>query len=101
MALKYAKERAKREYPIAPKLGDYYLRVGQLEAPQETSTKQPDKETLSQLTLLKTGLIHGGNLDVLVALWHDLVQETKTTEPISQYDWQPHRVLVSIVSFIS
>ena len=101
MALKYAKERAKREYPIAPKLGDYYLRVGQLEAPQETGTKQPDKETHSQLTLLKTGLIHGGNLDVLIALWHDLVQETKTTEPISQYDWQPHRVLVGIVSFIN
>ena len=101
MALKYAKERAKREYPITPKLGDYYLRVGQLEAPQETGTKQLDKETHSQLTLLKTGLIHGGNLDVLIALWHDLVQETKTTEPISQYDWQPHRVLVGIVSFIN
>ena len=101
MALKYAKERAKREYPIAPKLGDYYLRVGQLGAPQESSTNQPDKETLSLLTLLKTGLIHGGNLDVLVALLHDLVQETKTTEPISQYDWQPHRVLVSIVSSTS
>ena len=26
MALKYAKERARREYPIAPKLGVYYLR---------------------------------------------------------------------------
>ena len=37
----------------------------------------------------------------LIALWHDLVQETKTTEPISQYDWQPHRVLVGIVSFIN
>ena len=82
----------------APKLGDYYLREGQLDSPKESNANFPDKETLPQLTLLKTGPIHGGNLDVLAALWHDLVQETKTTEPISQYDWQPQRVLVSIVS---
>ena len=32
----------------------------------------------------------------MIALWHDLVKETKTTEPIVQHDWLPHRNLVSI-----
>ena len=68
MALKYAKERAKREYPIAPKLGDYFLRVDQQTVPEGTTPENPDKETLSQLTLLKFGLQHGGHLDSLIAL---------------------------------
>ena len=95
MALKYAKERAKREYPIAPKLGDYYLRVDQQELPDKTEPDTPDKETLSQLTLLKFGLRHGGRLDSLIALWHDLITETRTSEPVSTHDWRPHRILVS------
>ena len=40
MALKYAKDWAKREFPVAPRLGDYYLRVGQLEQP-EGATASP------------------------------------------------------------
>ena len=88
MALKYAKERAKQEYPIAPKLGDYYLRVGQLKAPQESSTTPPDRDTLTAHS--PQNRTHPWRQsDVLVALWHDLVQETQITEPISQYDWQP------------
>ena len=101
MALKYAKDRAKREYPVAPRLGDYYLRVGQLEQPEGASASPPSKEVLSQLNLLKFGLVHGGHLDTVIALWHDLVRETKTIEPISQYDWRPHRVLVSKFSIVS
>ena len=95
MALKYAKERAKREYPIAPKLGDYYLLVDQQELPEKTEPDNPDKETLSQLTLLKFGLWHGGHLDSLIALWHDLITETRTSESVSTHDWRPHRILVS------
>ena len=56
---------------------------------------------LPQLNLLKFGLVHGGHLDTVIALWHDLVRETKTIEPISQYDWRPHRVLVSKFSIVS
>ena len=95
MALKYAKERAKREYSIAPKLGDYYLRVDQQKLPDKTEPDNPDKETLSQLTLIKFGLRHGGHLDSLIALWHDLITETRTSESVSTHDWRPHRILVS------
>ena len=95
MALKYAKEKAKREYPIAPKLGDYYLRVDQQELPEKTEPDNPDKATLSQLTLLKFGLRHGGHLDSLIALWHELITETRTSESVSTHDWRPHRILVS------
>ena len=100
-ALKYAKDRAKREYPVAPRLGDYYLRVGQLEQPEGASASPRSKEVLSQLNLLKFGLVHGGHLDTVIALWHDLVRETKAIEPISQYDWRPHRVLVSKFPIVS
>ena len=95
MALKYAKERARREYPIAPELGDYYLRVGQLDSTDKTPADVPDKEILSQINLLRFGLVHGGHLDTLIALWDDLVRETKTIEPIVQHDWRPFRVFVS------
>ena len=100
MALKYAKERAKREYPIAPKLGENFLRIGQLEEPTGTSANSPNKDVLSQLNLIKFGLMHGGHLDTVIALWHDLIQETKTTEAITQYDWRPHRILVSHLFFV-
>ena len=99
LALKYAKERAKREYPIAPKLGDYFLRVDQQEIPEGTESENPDKETLSQLTLLKFGLRHGGHLDSLIALWHDMITETRTSESISQHDWRPHRILVGCFGY--
>ena len=95
MALKYAKERARREYTIAPKLGDYYLRVGQLDSTDKTPADVPDKEILSQMNLLRFGLVHGGHPDTLIALWHDLVRETKTIEPIVQHDRRPFRVFVS------
>ena len=95
MPLKYAKERAKREYPVAPKLGEYFLRIGQLEEPGGPPKDLPNKEVLSQLNLIKFGLVNGGHLDTVIALWNDLIRETKTTEAISQYDWRPHRVLVS------
>ena len=97
MALKYAKDRAKREYPVAPKLGDYYLRIGQQDQTETAKTDNPSKEMLSQLNLLKIGLMRGGQLETMIAFWHDLVKETKTTEPIAQHDWRrPHRVFVSI-----
>ena len=95
VSLKYAKDRAKREYPVAPKLGEYFLRIGQLEESGEQPTTLPNKELLSQLNLVRFGLVHGGHLKTVFALWHDLVRETKTTEPITQYVWRPHRVLVS------
>ena len=102
MALKYAKDRAKREYPVAPKLGDYYLRIGQQVQTEAINTDDPSNEILSQLNLLKIGLMRGGvQLETMIALWHDLVKETKTTEPILQHDWQPHRVLVSIFLLLS
>ena len=96
MALKYAKDRAKREYPVAPKLGDYYLRKGQQDQTEAIRTDDPSKEILSQLNLLKIGLMRSGLLETMIALWHDLVKETKTTEPIVQHDWLPHRVFASI-----
>ena len=100
MAVKNAKERAKREYPISPKLGDYYLRrVGRLKQTDQTPGVVPDKEICSQLNLFRIGLVHGGYLDTLIALWDDLVRETKTIEPISQHDWRPYRVFVSRVLF--
>ena len=99
MALKYAKERARREYPVAPKLGEYYLRIGQLENSEGTSTNSPSKEILSQLNLVRFGLTHGGHLDSLIALWLDLVQETKTSDPVAKHDWRPNRVFVSWISF--
>ena len=99
MALKYAKERARREYPVAPKPGEYYLRIGQLENSEETSVNSLSKEILLQLNFVRFGLTHGGHLDSLIDLWHDLVQETKTTDPVAQYDWRPHRVFVSWISF--
>ena len=95
MALKYADKRARREYLIAPKLGDYYLRVGQLDSTNKTPADVPDKEILSQMNLLRFGLVHGGHLDTLIALWDDLVRETKTIEPIAQHDWRPFRIFVS------
>ena len=99
MALKYAKERAKREYLIAPKLGDYYLRVGQLDSTDKAPADVPDKEILSQMNLLRFGLVHSGHLDTLIALWDDLVRETKTIEPIVQHDWRLFQVFVSQNSF--
>ena len=54
----------------------------------------PDKDVLSQLSLLRFGIFHGSLLDTVITLWHDFVQETKTTERIAQYDWWPHRILV-------
>ena len=100
MALKYAKERAKREYPIPPKLGDYYLRVGQLEQSNQTPAEVLDKEVSSQFNLLRFGLVHGGHVDTLIALWGDLVRETKTVEPIVEHDWRPYRVFVSKIHFL-
>ena len=61
MALKYAKDSAKRDYPVAPKLGDYYLRIGQQDQTEATNTDDPSKEILSQLNLLKIGLMRGGS----------------------------------------
>ena len=99
MALKYAIERARREYPVAPKPGEYYLRIGQLQNSEETSVNSLSKEILLQLNLVRFGLTHRGHLDSLIDLWHDLVQETKTTDTVAQYDWRPHRVFVSWISF--
>ena len=59
MALKYAKERAKREIYVAPKLGDYYLRIGQQGQTEAISIDDPRKEILSQLNLIKIGLNRG------------------------------------------
>ena len=98
MASKNAKERAKREYPVAPKLGDYYMRLGQQEQAEAVRAGDPSKKVLAQLNFLKIGLMHGGQIEIFVALWHDLVKETKTTEPIAQHDWRPYRVFVSICS---
>ena len=58
MPLKYAKERAKREYPVALKLGEYFLRIEQLEEPGGPPKDLPNKEGLSQLNLIKFGLVH-------------------------------------------
>ena len=102
MALKYAKERARREYPVAPKLGDYYLRLRQQEQAGVAGEDNPRKEIFAQLNLLKIGLMHGGQITTMVALWHDLhdlVKETKTSEAIFQHDWRPHRIFVSICPF--
>ena len=99
MALKYAKERARREYPVAPKLGDYYLRLGQQEQTEVAGEDNPCKKTFAQLNLLKIGLMHGGQITTMVALWHDLVQKTKASEAIVQHDWRPHRIFVSICAF--
>ena len=55
----------------------------------------PDKEILSQMNLLSFGLAHGGHLDTIIALWDDLVRETKTIEPIAQHDWRSFRAFVS------
>ena len=46
MALKYGKDRAKWEYFIAPKLGNFYLRAGQLDQTDKTPVHIPDKEIL-------------------------------------------------------
>ena len=101
MALKDAKERARREYPVAPKLGEYYLRLGQQEQAEVARGDNPSKEIFAQLNLLKIGLMHGGQITTMVALWHDLVKETKTSEAIVQHDWQPHSIFVSIFIFCS
>ena len=95
MALNFAKERATREDPFPPKLGDYYQRVGQLEQSDQVPAEVPDKEFSSQLNLLRFGLVHGGHLDYLVTLWGDLVRETKTVEPIAEHDWRPFSIFVS------
>ena len=41
MALKYAKEQAKQEYPIAPKLGDYFLWAEQQGQPDDVNPEVP------------------------------------------------------------
>ena len=99
MALKYAKERARRKYPVAPKLGDYYLRLRQQEQAEIAGEDNPSKEIFTQLNLLKIGLMHVCQITTIVALWYDLVKETKTAEAIVQQDWRPHRIFVSICSF--
>ena len=45
MALKYVKERARREYPVAPKLEDYYLRLGQQEQAEVAREDNPGKNS--------------------------------------------------------
>ena len=97
--VKNAKERAKREYPISPKLGDYYMQVGQLIQTDQNPGVVPEKEICSQLNLLQFGLVHGGYLDTIIVQWDDLVRETKTIEPILQHDWRPYQVFVSRVLF--
>ena len=89
MALKYPKERTKREYPIAPKLVDCYFRVEQLDQTDKTPADIPDKEILWQLNLLRLGSVHSGHLDTLIALRDDLTRETKPIEPITQHYWRP------------
>ena len=100
MALKYAKDRARWEYPVAPKLVDYTLRLNQQGQTEVAGTDDPIKTILAQLNLLKIGLMHRGQIDTLVALWHDLVKETKTPEPFIQHDKRPCRVFVSIFPFL-
>ena len=81
---------------MAPKLGGFYLRLGQQDQTEVARTDDPSKDVEAQLNRLKIGLMHGGQIDTLVALWHNLFKETKTPEHIIKHNWRPYHVFGTI-----
>ena len=79
---KYANERAKREYPIAPKLGDYFLSSDQQAQSKGATTENLDKETFSQLMVLKFGPSHEATWTIVL---HCSTTSSLRLRRLSQY----------------
>ena len=97
IALDEAREKAEREFPNTPTLGEYYLLPGQRDLPIDTETLDPSSVACSQMRILLLGLQSGGKLDLLTSLWSNLNTYTPGPSRPMQYDWKPERVFVSIL----
>ena len=97
IALDEAREKAEREFPITPTLGECSLLPGQRELQIDTETLDPSSVARSQMRILLLGLQSGGKLDLLTSLWSNLNTYTPGPNRPMQYDWKPERVFVSIL----
>ena len=92
-----AREKAEREFPITPTLGECYTLPGQRELPTDTETLDLSSVACSQMRTLLLALQSGGKLDLLTSLLSNLSVETQGPTRPTKYNWKQKRIFVSIL----
>ena len=95
IALQAAKRIAKETHPIVPQMDPQRPLVGQDSVPSPSIESSPTEKVLFQISVIESGLRHGGHVNSLTGVSEEIARVTHSDQLMSQ-NWSEQRLFVSI-----